>query len=102
VIALEAHADGTILPVRAQAGARRNGLKGAHAGGLQVAVTQAPEKGKANQAIIVVLAKELGLKRSQFELLSGAASPQKKFLVRGIHPTDLAERIEQALAPGTD
>jgi uncharacterized protein (TIGR00251 family) len=90
---LEPHADGVILPVRAQAGARRNGIKGIHAGALQVAVTQAPEKGKANKAIIEVLAVELHLKKSQIELLSGETASQKRFLISGIGADDLVARI---------
>jgi uncharacterized protein len=88
VIALEPHAEGTILPVRAQAGARRNGIKGIHDGALQVMVTQAPEKGKANKAIIAVLAENLGLRKSQIELLTGETSPQKRILVKAIIPSN--------------
>ena len=97
MIALEPHAEGTILPVRAQAGARRNGLKGIHAGALQVAVTQAPEKGKANKAIIAVLAESLGLRKSQIELLTGETASQKRFLVRGVIAEDLNRRIAHAV-----
>jgi uncharacterized protein (TIGR00251 family) len=93
MIELESHAEGVILPVRAQAAARRNGIKGVHAGALQVMVTQAPEKGKANKAIIEVLAKSLGLKKSQFELISGETQPQKRFLVRAVAPDELAARV---------
>ncbi len=97
MIALEPHAEGTILPVRAQAGARRNGIKGIHDGALQVMVTQAPEKGKANKAIIAVLAEALGLRRSQIELLSGETSPQKKFLVCEVAFQELARRVTDLL-----
>jgi len=97
VIDLAAHPEGTILPVRAHAGARRNELKGVQAGALQVAVTQAPEKGKANKAIIALLADQLGLRKSQIELIAGETSPQKRFLIRGVEPATLAERIERAL-----
>jgi hypothetical protein len=97
MIALEPHAEGTILPVRAQAGARFSGLKGIHAGGLQVAVTQAPEKGTANKAIIAVLAESLGLRKSQIELLTGETSSQKRFLVRGVTVEDLNRRIAHAV-----
>ena len=64
---------------------------------MQVSVTQAPEKGKANQAIIALLAKVLEARKSQFELIAGDASPQKKFLVRGISAAELAQRIERVL-----
>jgi uncharacterized protein (TIGR00251 family) len=97
VIELETHPDGTILPVKAHAGARRNGIGRIQAGALQVSVTQAPEKGKANKAIIAVLAEELGVKKSQIELIAGEASQQKRFLVRGVAKELLAERIVVAL-----
>jgi uncharacterized protein len=93
---LEPHSDGTILPVRAHPGARRNEIRGEQDGMLKVSVTQAPEKGKANKAVIELLSKKLGLKKSQFELVSGETSHQKRFLVRGIEPDELAERIKQA------
>jgi uncharacterized protein YggU (UPF0235/DUF167 family) len=98
VIALETHPEGTILPVRAHAGARRNAIRGQQAGSLQVSVTQAPEKGKANRAIVAVLADELSLRKSQFELLTGETSPQKRFLVRDITADELAARIEESLS----
>ena len=95
MIALDTHAEGTILPVRAQAGARRSGVKGIHGGALQVMVTQAPEKGKANKAIIAVLAESLGLRKSQIELLTGETSSQKRFLVREISLDVFAARIAE-------
>jgi uncharacterized protein len=94
MLSLEPHSDGTILPVRAQPGARRNEIRGEHEGLLKVCVTQAPEKGKANKAVIELLSKSLKLKKSQFELLSGETSHQKRFLVHGIKPEELAARIQ--------
>lgn len=98
MIAFEETADGVVVPVKAQAGARRNGITGIHAGCLKVSVTQAPEKGKANEAIVVVLAELLQLRRNQVELISGLTSPQKRFLVTGIARADLEQRIADALA----
>ena len=88
MITITDHADGCILSVKAQPGARRDAIIGEHAGMLKVAVSAPPDKGRANDAIIEVLAAALGLKRGQIELLSGATSRQKKFLLRGI-TTDL-------------
>ena len=92
-IALEPHARGTILPVRAQPGARRNGIRGLQDGALKVSVTQVAEKGKANSALVKVLAKELGLRKSQIHLLSGETSSQKRFLVEP--PPNLTELLER-------
>ena len=96
MIELLPHAEGTILPVKAHAGARRNELRSEQGGQLRVWVTQAPEKGKANRAIVQLLCQELGLRRSQFELLTGETSQQKRFLVRGLSPLELSQRIAAA------
>jgi uncharacterized protein (TIGR00251 family) len=101
MIALEERADGVLLAVKAQPGARQNALRGEHNGMLKVSVTQAPEKGKANQAIIEVLARELGLKRGQIELIGGETASQKKFLVRDCSLATLSERIK-LLLPETE
>lgn len=95
MIVLTEHPQGTILPVRAQPGARRNEVRGEQNGMLKVSVTQIAEKGKANQALIAVLSKNLRLKKSQLELVAGHTSSEKRFLVHGITPDELAERIGQ-------
>ncbi len=97
MIQLEPHAEGVILSVRAQAGARSNGIQGTHAGALKVSVTQAPEKGKANKAIVAILAKQLRLRKSQIEMLSGETSPHKRFLIGDMAVDDLQGRIEASL-----
>ena len=93
MIALSAHEKGSVVMVRAQPGARKNGVTGEHAGSLKVAVTAAPEKGKANAAIAQVLAEALGCKPAQIEILSGLRGREKKFLVSGIDPDELKRRI---------
>jgi uncharacterized protein len=93
MLALEPHPEGTILPVRAQPGARRNEIRGVQGGMLKVCVTQSPEKGKANKALVELLSKSLGLKKSQIELIAGETSHQKRFLVRGVAREDLMKRI---------
>ena len=45
MIELQPHASGTILPIRARPGARRNEICGEQDGTLRVCVTQPPEKG---------------------------------------------------------
>jgi hypothetical protein len=100
-IALEPHSEGTILPVRAHPGARRNEIRGEQNGMLKVSVTPPAEKGKANQALIALLSKGLSVRKSQIELISGATSSQKRFLVREVTVADLADRIGRSIdSPG--
>jgi uncharacterized protein (TIGR00251 family) len=98
VIELRATGDGILLNVKAQAGARRNAVLGERGGSLSVAVTQAPEKGKANRAIAAVLAGALKIAKSQVELVAGETSRQKTFLLRGLTAEDAASRLRAALA----
>lgn len=92
-IDMQAHDDGTVLAVRAQPGARREGVVGVQDGALKVAVTVPPEGGKANKAIALVLARALGVRRSQVALVSGGASRRKRFLIEGLAPEALRERL---------
>jgi uncharacterized protein (TIGR00251 family) len=98
VIELRSTPDGTLLNVMAQAGARRNAFLGERAGKLCVAVTQAPEKGKANRAIAALLARELKIAKCQVELVAGETSRQKTFLLRELTAADAASRLRTASA----
>lgn len=96
-IALSDHPQGVVLPVKAQPGARQNGIRGEHGGMLKVSVTQVAEKGKANQALVEAVAKGLGLARSQVVLIGGELAAQKRLLIRGISREELERRIAAAL-----
>jgi uncharacterized protein len=98
VIAISDHAEGCVLSVRAQPGAKRAGVQGEQAGALKVAVTAPPQDGRANAALTDVLREALGLKRSQVELLGGATSRDKRFLIRGLSREELAMRLAGLLA----
>jgi len=92
---LEPHPEGVVLLVRAQPGASRDQLRGIEQGMLKVCVTQAPEKGKANKAIVALLARKFGVRKSQIELLSGATGRNKRFLVRGVSPEELERSLRK-------
>jgi uncharacterized protein (TIGR00251 family) len=96
-IEIKAHADGCVIAIRAQPGARRNAIVGEQAGMLKVAVTAPPDKGRANDAIVEILADALGLKRSQVEIVSGATSRQKKLLIRNMSAQSLQNLLRSLL-----
>jgi uncharacterized protein (TIGR00251 family) len=100
VIGIAEHPEGWTIPVRAQPGARQTRVVGEQAGALKVAVTAPPEDGRANKALREVLRTALALKRSQLELLAGAASRDKRFLVRGLTRTELEGRVRRLLETG--
>lgn len=84
MISITAHADGCVLAVRAQPGAKRNAVVGTLGDSLKVAVTAPADQGKANNALVEVLGDFFGVKRSQVQLIAGAANRSKKFLLSGI------------------
>jgi uncharacterized protein len=90
--------DGVSLCVKAQTGARRRGITGIHGGALKVAVSEPPEKGKANRAIIKVLCDALCLRAAQIDIRSGEISKQKKLIVHGVTVDELQRRVTEALA----
>ena len=93
MITIVEQGDGAFFSLRVQPGARKNGVKGEQAGALKLAVTAPPEDGRANAAVIELLAKLLDVKRSQLEIVSGLTSRNKKMLVRGYKAEQLLERL---------
>jgi len=59
---------------------------------LKVAVTAAPEDGKANAAVIALLAKEWGVAKSAFSVVAGATDRRKLVEIRG-STAELTARI---------
>lgn len=78
---------GLELRVRAQPRARKPGVTGlvdtADGRRLRVAVTEAPEDGRATRAVIAAVAKALRVPPSSMTLVAGAASREKTLLIEG-------------------
>ena len=68
---------GLLLDVKATPKAAREEIAGIRNGALLVKVTAAPEKGKANTAVIALLSKAIGVPKSAFELVSGETDRNK-------------------------
>ncbi len=79
---------GIVVSVKVQPNASKDRVVGEHADQLKIAVTVAPEKGKANKAVIKVLSKLLGVKISDVQILSGETSRGKKVFIRDITEED--------------
>ncbi|MBL7106823.1 MAG: DUF167 domain-containing protein [Phycisphaerae bacterium] len=60
---------------------------------LKVKVSAAPEKGKANKCLITFLAKKLGLKKKDIEIISGQTNPVKKVQVIGIGSKEFLRKL---------
>ena len=68
---------GTRLRLRVKAGAKKTAILGVHGGALKLSVAAAPERGKANRAVVKLLAEALGLPASTVTVVEGKSSPDK-------------------------
>tara|TARA_R110002049_G_scaffold27321_2_gene94251 strand:+ start:467235 stop:467528 length:294 start_codon:yes stop_codon:yes gene_type:complete len=82
------------LSVHATAAARRDHVGGCHDQALRVSVTAAPDKGKANRAIRKALARALGIKQSQMQLVAGETHRRKQFMITDA-PAELLSRVAE-------
>ncbi len=86
-----------VLPVDVVPGAARNEVAIMEGKTLKIRVTAPPIKGKANKALLRLLAKTLGLHKNQVEIVSGHRARRKMIRVEGIDEDallDLLHRLE--------
>ncbi len=85
--------DGTRVQVRAQPGAKRTEVMGLHGDAVKIRVHAPPVDGKANDELLRFLAEACGVPRARVELLKGASSRSKSFLIRGASPADVRRAL---------
>ena len=86
----------TRLRLRVAPGASRPGVVGRHGAGWKVRVAAAPERGKANDAVLELLASTLSVPRASVTLVSGSASRDKIVELAGIPPEEIERRLATA------
>jgi uncharacterized protein (TIGR00251 family) len=84
---------GITFAVRATPRAKKNKLGGVAGDALKVYVTPPPEDGRANDAVIEVIADALGIKRRQVEIISGATNRNKVVRVTGVTAAAVQSKI---------
>ncbi|RWX18791.1 DUF167 domain-containing protein [Rhizobium leguminosarum] len=86
------------LAVRLTPNGGRDAIDGIEADGkgeafLKARVTAVPEKGKANKALILLIAKSLRIPKSSISLVSGETARKKILRIDG-DPEDLVKKLE--------
>jgi uncharacterized protein (TIGR00251 family) len=84
MVAVGERADGALVSVRLKPRAGTDRIDGERAGALEVRVKAAPVEGRANEALLRLLAKRLRRPRSTLELVRGRRGRNKQVLVRGM------------------
>ncbi|MGH3714008.1 MAG: DUF167 domain-containing protein [Micromonosporaceae bacterium] len=91
-------ADPVSVPVRVRPGASRTRVGGRYDGpygpAIVVAVTAPPVDGKATRAVLIAVAKALGVRRSAVTVRTGETSRDKLLRVEGA-PPELLDRVAE-------
>ena len=86
----------TRLRLRVSPGARRAGFVGRHGDAWKVRVTAPPEDGRANEAVLRLLAETLSLPRAALTLVSGHGAREKIVALDGVGPAQIERRLASA------
>src|SRR5262245_4330660 len=86
----------TKLRLRVSPGAQRTGVVGRHGDGWKVRVVSAPEGGRANEELLLHLAKWLELPHRDISIVSGHTGRDKIVHVAGREQADSERRLHRA------
>jgi uncharacterized protein (TIGR00251 family) len=86
----------TRLKVRVSPGARRPGISGRHGDAWKVRVAEPPEDGRANEAVLRLLAETLGVPRARVTLVSGHSSRDKIVVLDGVEQKQTEQLLDSA------
>ena len=86
----------TKLTLRVSPGARRGGVVGRQGAIWKIRVAAPPEDGRANDALVRLLAKTLDVPRRDVEIVSGYGARDKVVALAGIGPDEIERRLASA------
>ena len=81
------------VEVTVSPGAARSELVGRHGDGWKARVAAPPERGRANDALIELLASALAVRRDQVEVVAGHRGRRKLVEVRGLDAAEIDRRL---------
>jgi len=93
VTPLHDHAQGCVLCIRVVPNASRNSVDGAVGETLKIRLRAPPVEGKANKALVAILAERLGVREREIILLAGETARTKRVLVKGLHAGEVARLL---------
>ncbi len=86
----------TRLQLRVSPGARRAHVVGRHGDAWKVRVAAPPEGGRANEAVVRLVAETLSLPRDAVTLVSGHGARDKIIQLAGLDETEIERRLARA------
>ncbi len=96
MIQIRERSDGVTIECRVIPRAGREEIRGERDGALLVALTAPPVEGRANEALIAIVARAVGIPPSRCSLLTGAQSRKKVLFLQGVEASTARARLEAA------
>ena len=93
---------GARLQLRVSPGAAQSVVVGRHGSAWKVRVMARPEAGRANDALVRLLADTLGLPERQISIVSGFASRDKTVALEGLERDEIERRLARASDAGKE
>jgi uncharacterized protein len=93
---IDAMSDPIRLRLKIVPKASRDSISGWQGEVLKVRVTAAPERGKANRAVMALLASALAVSRRRIQLIAGTSSEYKTVAVEGLSESEARARLARA------
>jgi uncharacterized protein len=87
----------TLVQVKVAPKAARNAVVGWMGDTLKVSVTAAPEDGRANAAVIALLAEMLRRPPSTIHIRRGASAPRKLIAIEGLDGGEVLKRLRRPI-----
>jgi uncharacterized protein len=88
--------DGTRIRVKVTPGAGRTEVIGRHGDAWRIRVTSAPERGRANDATLRLLAETLSLPRRNLSVVAGHTAREKLVAADGISAAEAEARLRRS------
>jgi uncharacterized protein (TIGR00251 family) len=85
----------TRITVKVVPGSSRDQIVGWLGEALKIKVAAAPERGKANEAVVELLSRKLGISPGDIQIESGHSTPVKVIALRGIDLSAIKETFER-------
>lgn len=84
-----------LIKLKVVPGATRERIVGKYGDAIKIQVSAPPEGGKANAAVLTILAKALGIKVQQITIISGHTQARKVVRIEGLDEQAIQLRLSK-------
>jgi len=96
MLIIREYKNGVVFPAQVQPRAKKSQVTGVQEGALRIKIGAPPVEGAANEALIKLLSRFLGIRKTSIEILKGKSAHRKLIHCRNLGSEELKHILEQA------